>query len=497
MNSKIKLFFIIICCFLIGKTDAQVLSKQNHNVNLALQVLKADKDLKNAGIGFYAVDVNTGEVISSYNCDLALTPASTQKLITTATALEVLGPNYKFSTKLEYVGKYDSTTNVLSGKLIIKGGGDPTLGSKYFNQTDNAAFSDAWIKAISDLGVKIIIGEVIGDERMYGYEIVPPTWSWEDMGNYFGAGANGLSVFDNMYTLYYNTSDTINGTTEITKADPVIPGMTFDNHVKADAINSDKSYIFGAPYTNHRYINGYLPKGETDYKIKGSMPDPSYFAAYFIKERLKENGISSGDATTFRLSPDLQSIDSLPHTTIIETISPPLSEIIKQTNYRSINLFAEHLYTHSKLKTNKFNPEGLDKNFPENFWSLKGIDTQGMAIYDGSGLSKYNTVTTKQMVSILKYMKKQSKYSEEFYESLAIVGKDGTVKDICKGTSAENNMRAKSGSIKAVRAYAGYVTSTSGRVIAFSLIINNYNGTSSDTGKKMQTLMSSLADFNL
>ncbi len=494
---KIYLIFTLLLYVTFKQFSAQTLSNRDHNVNIALKELKADKDLKNAGIGFYAVDINTGEIISTYNCDLSLTPASTQKLITTATALEVLGPKFKFSTKLEYVGQYDTTGNVLNGSIIINGGGDPTLGSKYFDKTENDYFLDAWIKSISELGVKSITGEIIGDERIYGYEIVPPTWSWEDMGNYFGAGANGLTIFDNMYTLFYNTSEKIGGNTEITKMEPHIPGMTFDNHVKSDAINSDKSYIFGAPYTYHRYINGYLPLEKINYRIKGSMPDPSFFAAYTLYEKIKENGIKSGDVTTFRISNNLQYLDSLKHVVLCETFSPELSEIIKQTNHKSINLFAEHLLTHCRLKSVNFNKDSVDRSYIENFWRTKGIDTKGMAIYDGSGLSKYNTVTTKQLVLILKYMKKQSKYGIQYYESIPVVGKEGTVRSICIGTSAENNMRAKSGSIKSVRAYTGYVTSKSGREIAFSLIINNYNGSSSETGKKMQSLMVSLSDFNL
>jgi D-alanyl-D-alanine carboxypeptidase/D-alanyl-D-alanine-endopeptidase (penicillin-binding protein 4) len=497
MKFKHILFIVLYIFFSTSFSFSQSLSKQNHNVNLALRELYSDSDLKNAGIGFYAMDINSGELISSYNGDLSLTPASTQKIITTAAALETFGPAFRFSTKLVYVGKFDSTTHVLNGKLIIKGGGDPTLGSKYFDQTAGQGFFNDWFDALNILGVKTITGEVIGDERIYGYEIVPPTWSWEDMGNYFGAGANGLTIMDNMYTLWYNTSDRPGGETMITKIEPLIPGMTFDNKVKADRVYSDKSYIFGAPYTYHRYINGSLPLGKTDYKVKGSMPDPSFYCAYLLKQKLEENGISTGLPTTFRISPDLQSVDSLPAVTLYETWSPQLIEIIKQTNFRSINLFAEHLFTHARLKSVGFMLDKADPNFMEHFWSSKGIDTKGMAIYDGSGLSKYNTVTARQLASILRYMKKQSKYSDAFTESLPIVGKEGTVSGICKGTAAENNMRAKSGSIKAVRAYAGYVTSKSGRAIAFALIINNYNGSSSETGNKMQALMTALADFNL
>ena len=138
---------------------------------------------------FYAVDINTGEVISKHNENLALTPASVQKLITTATVLEYLGPNFKFQTKVEYVGTIDPQTGILDGKIIIRGGGDPTLGSKYFPTTATHSFLSYWAKSIYDAGIKYINGEIIGDASLYGYEIVPSTWSWEDIGNYFGANA--------------------------------------------------------------------------------------------------------------------------------------------------------------------------------------------------------------------------------------------------------------------------------------------------------------------
>ena len=497
MTGKRSVLIFTVSLFIYFSLNGQTLSKQNHSLNIALNTLKYDKDLKNAGIGFYVIDIYTGEVLSKYNENLALTPASVQKLLTTATAHETLGPDFKFETRLEYTGNIDKQTNILNGNLIIKGGGDPTLGSKYFAVSSTHLFLDVWAKSISDLGVKYINGNIIGDARLYGYAIVPPTWSWEDIGNYFGAGPCGLSIYDNFYTLYFNTGNNVGDKTDIVKIEPEIPGLTYDNMVISDAVNSDRSYIFGAPYTYFRYITGELPLNKTEYKVKGSIPDPSYFTAYEFKKKLKSYGINSGKATTFRLSPELEHLDTVNHVLSYVIKSPALKDIIARTNFRSINLFAEHLLKHSQLKACNFDLSKTDKNFVENFWRRKGISTSGMRIYDGSGLSKYNTVTARQVAEILLYMKKRSKHSEVYYESIAVVGKSGTVKYLCKGTSAVNNMRAKSGSIKSVRAYAGYVTTKSGREVAFSLIINNYNGSSSNTGKKMEKLMAAIADFNL
>ncbi len=493
---KLKFYISFLFVLSVNYSFSQSLTKQNHDLNVALQNFISDNDFKNAGIGFYVTDIKSGEILSQLNPYLSLSPASTQKLITTAVALELLGHDYRFETKLEFVGEIDEQTQILNGDIIIRGGGDPTLGSRYFDDNPEL-FLNRWAESLAKKNIRYINGKIIGDARIYDYEIVPPTWSWEDMGNYFGAGACGLSIYDNLYTIYYNTGKLPGEKTEITKIEPEIEGLSVDNHVISDRVYSDKSYIFGAPYTYHRYITGELPLNKTDYKIKGSMPDPAYFTACEFKRILKEHNISSEQATTFRLQPELSKIDSEEHFLIDVIQSPVLEKIIQQTNFKSINLFAEHLYKHSQLIDCRFDLLKKDKNFIENFWRNKGIDTEGMFIYDGSGLSNYNAVTAKQMVDILVFMKNKSRYFNSFYASIPVAGKEGTVKSLCKGTSAENNMHVKSGSIKNVRAYAGYVKTVSGRELAFSLIINNYNGSSSETKSKMEKLLSAIADFNL
>ena len=492
-----KYLFLFTFIFVGINIFSQSLRTKNHTVNIAIKNLKNDKNFKNASISFYVQDVNTGEVIAYLNPNLSVAPASTQKLITTATALETLGSNYKFKTRLEYTGKIDKKTGILTGNIIIKGGGDPALGSKYFLQTENMKFLDNWARAIYKAGIKFIDGKIIGDARLYGYQTVPPKWTWEDMGNYFGAGPNGLTVHDNLYTLYFNTSSVKGGKTKIVKTEPKIPGLKIDNHVKSDAIHSDLSYIFGAPYTYERCIEGRLPLNKTNFKVKGSLPDPALFTAQSLKKKLKENGIASGTATTFRLNSDLQKNDTLKHHLLYTTYSPELKDIIQITNFKSINLFAEHLYKQAQLKLSGFDKNKTDKDFIKHFWQNRGLNTQGMFIFDGSGLSRYNAITAKQLVFVLKYMKTKSENAQVFYKSIPLVGKEGTVKNMCKGTCAVNNMRIKSGSLKNVRSYAGFVTTKSGRKLAFSIITNNFNCSSSAARKKIENVLTAIAEFNL
>ena len=489
--------FILLILLSSFQTFSQSLKKQNHNVNIAIKTLKNDKDFKNASIGLFVKDVNSGEVIASLNPDISIAPASTQKLITTATALEIFGSDYKFKTRLEYTGRIDTATGILDGDLIIKGGGDPALGSKYFSQTDFQNLLNTLSRAVYKTGIKYINGKIIGDASIYGYQTVPPKWTWEDMGNYFGAGPNGLTIHDNLYSLYFNTSSVKGGKTEIVKINPEIQGLKIDNHVISDAVHSDLSYIFGAPYTYERYINGRLPLNKKEYEVKGSIPDPALFAAQNLKKTLKENGIASGTATTYRLNSALKQADTLRHKLIYTVYSPELKDLIKLTNFKSINLFAEHLYKQTQLKLANFNSDKIDNHFIEHFWQRKGMTIDGLFLFDGSGLSRYNGITTKQIVFVLRYMKTKSKNSEIYFNSLPVAGKNGTVKYICKNTSAAGNMHVKSGSLKNVRAYAGYVTTKSGRLLAFSIITDNFNCSSSEARKKIEKVLTAIADFNL
>ena len=468
------------------------LEKRHHSVNKTVKEIIAEPEFKNADFAFLAVDNKTGEVIASYCPDKTMIPASTQKLFTTAAALEILGPEFKFSTLLQYTGHIDTVSKILYGNIIIKGGGDPTLGSKYFDSTKKAQFLTDWVLAIKQAGIDSVAGAVIGDASVFDNDIVPITWSRNNTGNYFGAGANGLTVFDNYYTLYFDIPDTIGCKPKIIKIVPEIPGLTFDNEAESDSIKYDNLNILGAPYSNIRYLRGKLPAGKKDFGVKGSMPDPAYMAAYTVEKILKKNGIGVRDkASTLRISGNISENRIL----LTKTDSPELSEIIKQTNTHSVNLFAEHLLKQIGLKlTGNSVTEYAADNIVK-FWNGKNIDTQGMYLFDGSGLSRYDGFTPSQMVGILSYMKNKSRYFTYFYNSLPVAGETGTMKNMLKETLTKGKLRAKSGTVSRVKAYAGYVTSVSGRDIIFSMVVNNFSCSSKKAKAQLEKLMIALAAF--
>lgn len=492
-----KIILLFLFSLIINNGFAQRrLYKKHHLVNKVLSEIKKDKNFKNASFAFFAVDSKTGQVVSSYHPDMALRPASNQKLITTATALELYGIDYCFTTKLKYTGKIDTANHILHGNLIIKGGGDPTLGSKYFDDTKEKQFIVQWINAVKMLNIVSIDGTVIADAQLFSNDIVPLSRSWNNMGNYYGAGACGLSIFDDYYTLFFNTDSLPGGKTKITSVEPDMPFMIFDNGIYADTVKSDHSNIMGAPYCNTRYLRGSLPVGKTGFKVKGSMPDPAYFTAFYLNNTLENSGIKvKGNPTTIRLLQLNEKNISDKQTVICTTYSPPLSEIIKQTNIHSINLFSEHLLAICGLNLVDTAQTELNAKAVTDFWAEKGMDTQGMTLTDGSGLSQYNLITPRQMVFVLNYMKNQSQSFDTYYNSLPVAGRQGTVKNMLKGTAAEGNLRAKSGTIDKGIAYSGYVTSKSGREIIFSMIVNNFSCKSKKAKAELEKLMIALAEM--
>ncbi|MDQ3191221.1 MAG: D-alanyl-D-alanine carboxypeptidase/D-alanyl-D-alanine-endopeptidase [Bacteroidota bacterium] len=490
MNKFYRTFFIFL--FALGHIFAQ---QDNNQKNKALQQIinktAADKDLKNGSFGFYAVDTKTGELIAEYNSNQSLIPASTMKAVTTAASLELFGSKHQFKTTIEYDGYIDSNCT-LQGNLYIKGGGDPSLGSSYlFSKTLKLEFLKNWTQAVLSLGIYSINGSIIADDRIFSSEMIPSTWTWGDIGNYYGAGASGLSIFDNIFEIEF-ISGKIGDLVVVKNIFPPIPYMQMKIEVKASGVNSDNSIIYGAPDSPNRRIKGEIPSGRSSYTVKGAIPTPPLLAAYAFDEILKKNGFQISGEPSVISRINTKNIKQN-RKTIVEFYSPFLEEIIYWTNLKSINPFAEHLLNHIGLLQLKSGDNNAGVKALTDFWHSKGIDTQGMFIADGSGLSRANGITAKQMAEIMKYMASSYQF-ESFYNSLAIAGKSGSIANLCQGTSANNNLRAKSGYINRVRSYTGYVHNKSGNLVAFSMIANNYTCTPSEMKNKLEKIMISMAE---
>ena len=492
------LSILLLLSTLTISAQKKAINTKNNLLNKELAKLKTDADLKNAAISFYAIDTKTGETIAEMNPDMGMIPASTQKLFTTATALELLGTEYRFKTKIQYSGEINKTNKTLYGNIYIKGSGDPTLGSKYFYKGKQFAFIDYSIEAIKKAGVNLISGRVIGDASIYSYQIASPKWLWEEVGNYYGVAGTGLSVHDNLYEVHFKSSNQVGQLTEVIEVKPNIPKLKLYNEVVSSNVRSDEAYIYGAPYTYTRYVRGTIPKGKSDFYIKGAIPDPAYYLAWRFQETLDTAGIKcTKKASTMQLL-SLNGDTIIDKRITLKTIySPKLIEIVNITNKKSNNLFAEHLLSLVGYTKNKEGSLDSGTKVVFDFWKSKGMDTNGLHVWDGSGLSRLNSITAKQFVFLLRYMKNKSKNFTAFYNSLPEAGISGTLKYLGRNTIISGNLHAKSGSVARVRAYAGYVKTKSGRELAFSLNIGNYNCSSRKVKQKITALMVAMAGLGI
>jgi D-alanyl-D-alanine carboxypeptidase/D-alanyl-D-alanine-endopeptidase (penicillin-binding protein 4) len=439
----------------------------------SLERLLADSSMSHASVSLCVTNAENGEAVLSYNSGKSLTPASVMKLITSAAALELLGPQYTFRTALGYTGTINKRSGKLRGNLVITGGGDPALGSNHFPEYYND-FLSRWVTEIRKLGIRKIEGRVITDDSYYDFQPVPAKWLWEDAGNYYGAGAYGLSIFDNTYEIHLTTSSD-SSQLFIKEIVPSESKFEFSNWLIA-AGTSDEGYIFAAPYSTNGWLAGSIPANMEDFVLKASIADPPRLMAKMINDKLEAEGIIiAGDPTTARLE---QTTITDKITPVTETQSPPLVKIIEVLNHESVNLYAEHLIKElgKKIKNTGSTAAGVEA--VKDFLKIAGIQADGMFIEDGSGLSPVNSINANGLSGLLLYMKTYGRYFPEYYNSLPDAGKEGTLKNCFLDPVFESRLRAKSGSMTRVRSYAGYFTTQSGKQMIFSIIVNNFSGPS-------------------
>tara|TARA_R110001583_G_scaffold11547_2_gene51974 strand:- start:23683 stop:25110 length:1428 start_codon:yes stop_codon:yes gene_type:complete len=428
---------------------------------------------RSASIGIEIRDLKTGELLAASDSEKSLTPASTQKLITTATALEILGSDFQFKTDVYITGRIDKYGNLM-GNLIIRGFGDPTLGSKYFPK--NNRFISTVYAELKKLGIRQINGKLIVD-RSYYQSTIPRTWIWEDIGNYYGAVPHPLSYRDNTYTLHFDSKGA-GQLTQIRRISSKQEDLKVSNKVMSSTINKDQAYIFGGNTSTHRIVEGTIPQNRSDFKVKGAVSKPEMVLLSDLRKVLEAGGIPVKEHV----------FKTKTQKTLIQFNSPPLSDIVALTNQKSINLFADHLLFQIGIKQKKEGSWQTGIDAIKEFWQSQGIDSKSLLLHDGSGLSHFNAISAHTLNQILVHMNK-SVNSVAFLNSLPIAGKNGTLKNFGKNSLLAGTFKAKSGSMTAVRSYSGVLTKPNGQQLAISLIVNNYTCTSIQLYHKVKAML--------
>ncbi len=434
-----------------------------------LSVLTTHPITRDANVGVLICDYQTGDTIDAYRENCVIPPASTMKILTTATAIDMWGHDYRIQTPVTYTGHISD--GVLHGDLYIEGRGDPTFGSRYVG---SRAFLYKWARQLRDAGIRCITGRVIGDASYFDADALNPAWLWEDAGNYYAPGIFALSYLDNTMNIVLR-SGPVGSIAEVLNTTPNVPEVEFENHIRCTPTYGDGAFVHGVPYSNRRYLTGSVPSNRQTFGVMGDLPNPPLMLAREMTKVLRASGIAVDDEAGYVSEAPM---GGAMRNVLFINESEDLARIIEHTNHKSDNLYAEMLFRTlgTRYGTPCTTPCTIHNasDFVREYWRNRGVSLRTARVLDGCGLAPQDAVSPTQFVQILRYMY-GSHERDAWVESLPRSGESGTLQSFLAGTALHGCVCAKSGTIGGTKNYAGYIFLPDGRVWVFAVMVNSAN----------------------
>ena len=458
------------------------------SLSQAIDSVIDQSELATARWGVSVISLTSGREVYGRNATQLFIPASNMKIYTTGVALDLLGADYRWRTSA-YATQPDST-GTISGDLTLYGRGAPDLVAQAKKDSGEGSLGQL-ADALYQRGVRQIRGNVIGDESYFRGETLGDGWPWTDLQWYFGAEASALSVNDNEIQLSILPPAKTDAPPQVNENDAV-DYLSIEN--KLVVVKRGERMTIGIDRglsDNSVRVWGEFPLGSRGFGARLSVPNPSLWAAKLFLKALKDRGIQvQGGAETrdSRVAPN-ERFNPSASTELAFVSSKPLGEIVEDTNKASINLYAELLLrTLGRERGNLVStptPTGRERGDDEagleliRLWlSRAGISTAGMALHDGSGLSRLNLVTPESISKLLVSISKTAA-GPVFRASLPISGRDGTLGGRLEKLS--DRVVAKTGSLTYTTSLSGYVTVAGGEILAFSILCNDQTARANST----------------
>jgi D-alanyl-D-alanine carboxypeptidase/D-alanyl-D-alanine-endopeptidase (penicillin-binding protein 4) len=449
--------------------------------------------------GVEIVSLDSGAILFETNAHKLLKPASNAKLFTGALALDRLGPDYRIKTSLYAANKPDAE-GTLKGDLIVYGRGDPSFAAR-FNDGDYGKSLEPLLNALLAAGVKRIEGDLIGDESFFRGPPLGSSWTWDDLQNYYGAEVSALTQEDNVVDLIFKPGAKTGEPCLITTK-PQTSFLTFVNRARTVEKGGRREINLYRPIgENTVYVSGQLPLG-TNYTDAVSVHHPALWFVARLKGQMEKRGIVvTGKARSVNwLEREAQPLDLAKRVEIASVDSRPLSEIVAKMMKPSQNLYAQLLLLQVGARNQK--PEKTiqtteDAGIAElnRFAREAGVKRGELLFDEGSGLSRSALVTPDAFVRLLAFMSGH-RAAQIFRDALPVAGVDGSLRSRMKGTAAEKNVRAKTGTIGYVHTLSGYVTTVAGERLAFSVMLNGYDDKGHSVKDDLDPIAVMLAEFN-
>ena len=440
-------------------------------------------ELAPAMVGIKVASLDSGRVLFEENANKLLRPASNMKLYTVAAALDRLSPDYRFTTSVLARAKPDAA-GIVHGDLTIYGRGDPSIAAR-FNGGDYFKGLNELALRIVAAGVKRVEGDLVGDETYFNGPQYGSGWSWEDLQWWYGAEVSALTVNDNALDLFIKPGPTVGSPAQITTGPPD-PLLNIANRVTTGPRGSRREITLhrglGAAVLE---VGGSVPVDDGGYTAGIGISQPALLFVYLLRATLAQRGVvvTGKSRTVGPLSPanGPTQVTALPLIELANMQSPPFSLVAAQTLKPSQNLYTElilrtlgkavPLVVSTSAPNRSSEEAGLE--VVKAFLKEAGINPTFLSLTDGSGLSRNDMVTAEATLTLLTYMSRHT-HAKTFREALPIAGVDGTLRNRMKGTSAENNVRAKTGSLSSAASLSGYLTTAAGENLVFSIMVNNY-----------------------
>lgn len=425
--------------------------------------------LSGAHWGILVRSLDDGRVIWARDEKLHFVPASNLKLFTTAVSLLRLGPDYRYKTSLLAHGKVEGDT--LCGDLVVRASGDPSLSSRFHSGGAIGVF-DEWADALAKRGIREIQGDVVIDNTLFDTQYMGAGWFWDDELSPYSAQISAFSINDNCIGLQVaaNSKEGEPGMLEII---PKTGYVTIVNRTRTIEGAESSIMITRRAGSNTIIVSGTVSARDCPKRFDITVHEPASYGAAVLKEVLESRGIIvrgrcrivDGDQGGSKEDGEL----------LLTFVSPPLSVIISRINKPSHNLSAELLFRTLGAAYHGKGTAGNGSRIMLETLERAGINPEEISIRDGSGLSRLSMTTPEQVVNLLEYMYHQPTFAH-FYNSLPIAGMDGTLAARMVGTCAEDNVRAKTGSLTNIGSLSGYVRNKNGEMLAFSILTNNNPG---------------------
>ena len=425
--------------------------------------------------GLLVVDVTSGDTLISHDADRMFMPASNEKLLTAAVAMQQLGPDYRWRTPVMLRGRQRGDT--WYGDLLVSGSGDPSFSDTMRGGVAASAF-DTVVTALKARGIKRVVGNVAAFGDAFTGATTGFGWQADDFDLSYSAAVDELMFNEGELNVRVFGGAKFGAPVRVVRMPTSsYPPLSVKVETRAPASRADRLQAEYDSVGVTLQLTGAVAVGDSaSVTVAYRHPSDAFRAA--LRERLIAGGVRVVDAPVRKLTRRQQakadSVSALaPSDTVVVLVSPPLREVLPKMQKPSQNQIAELLFRTSGLVASGSGSADSARAVGARTLAGFGVGADEIAYRDGSGLSRHDYLTPRAVVKVLDAMR-LSPWFDLYRDALPLAGVDGTIANRMKGTPAAGNAHAKTGTVDKARSLSGYVTTADGHLVLFSMLCNNY-----------------------